>query len=157
MRPEIPVVYDALQYDADSGLVRWKSDQTVAGWDNGNGYRRIEIAGQRVYAHQVAWLFLYGEWPSKEVDHIDGNPANNAKANLRLADRFQNNRNSRTRSHSKSGLKGVRFETKRGKWSARITADNKVVFLGRFPDADSAHQAYCAAAERLHGEFARFA
>lgn len=164
MRPEHIEIYEALSYDAHTGLVTWRLNRSsnvkagaVAGWDNGNGYRRIEIKGKRVYSHHVAWLFMTGEWPELEVDHINGDPSDNRPQNLRAANRFENTRNSSVRSHNQSGLKGAKYDRRHNIWIARITVDKKTTYLGRFRDAASAHVAYCEAAVRMHGEFARFA
>lgn len=89
------------------------------------------------------------------VDHIDGNPLNNCRANLRICTRAENNRNcNRVQRTSMAGLKGVRL-TKSGKrWEARISFDGRLRSLGCFPLKESAGAAYDRAARELFGEFA---
>lgn len=164
-RPAISDIFDLLSYDPLSGTVTWKVNRAggvkagdVAGWNNGNrGYRRISIRENRAYAHHVAWLFITGEWPEDEIDHENGNPADNRAENLRPASRTENNRNTRARKHNRVGLKGVRETPQPGVWSARIRLYGREIYLGRYRSPHEAHQAYCAAALKLHGDFARFA
>ena len=81
----------------------------------------------------------------------DGRPI----ANLRLATSAQNSWNTRKHADNKAGFKGVSPEGRR--FVAAIMVKGVKHRLGSFDTADAAHRAYCAAAERLHGEFARVA
>ena len=104
------------------------------------------------YGHRLAWFLHYGEWPTGEIDHVNGNPSDNRIANLRIATRLQQAANARKR---RAGLKGA-FRFKRGpKWTAQIRHDGVKHHLGVFEDERTAHEAYCEAARRLNGEFAR--
>ncbi len=89
-----------------------------------------------------------------EVDHIDGNPLNNQRANLRLATSSQNKCNRGARKDCKSGYKGVSWHSQRNKWTARIKAGTKYLHLGLFEDIKDAVSAYNNAAQKYHGEFA---
>lgn len=88
------------------------------------------------------------------VDHIDNDPLNNVRSNLRLATNKDNVRNSRMRENNTSGYKGVFKHHKR--FRAQIKVDNKSIYLGVFDTPEEAHAAYCEAAVKYHGEFARF-
>ena len=88
-----------------------------------------------------------------EVGHINGDSLDNRRCNLRLATRAQNACNTRMRSHSTIGLKGVERDGKR--YRARITVGGKRLPLGSFDSKEEAYSAYCKAAKELHGEFAR--
>jgi len=89
-----------------------------------------------------------------EVDHRNGEPLDNRRANLRLATNAQNAQNKRRGKRNSSGYKGVVWVAHCGKWEARIVAHGRKRQLGLYRDAEDAHRAYCAAAARLHGEFA---
>ena len=56
-----------------------------AGTRHSDGYLMIRIRGKAYYSHRLAFLYMTGEWPLEEVDHIDRNPYNDAWVNLRKA------------------------------------------------------------------------
>jgi hypothetical protein len=65
-------------------------------------------------------------------------------------------RNSLKPSNNTSGYKGVAWDKKELKWKACIRFNKILKHIGYFPTAESAHQAYCEEADRLHGEFANY-
>ena len=93
----------------------------------------------------------------REVDHANGDGLDNRRLNLRIATRAQNNANRRLRKDNTSGYKGVVANCKRpGLWVAQIMHNSKGYNLGTtFKTKEDAFSAYCEAATRLHGEFAR--
>lgn len=151
-----------LDYNPDTGMFRWRVTRTgkalkgsIAGalHVNRDGYRyiRIRINGKLYVAHRLAWLYVYGAWPSKQLDHMDEDATNNRIYNLREADPEENIRNRGIQSNNRSGYKGVRFKS--GKWEASIKIAGKQSYLGRFANPAEAHAAYCEAAKKYHGEF----
>lgn len=122
---------------------------------NASGYRHGKVHGKGYLAHRIIWAMLHGAWPLEEVDHVNGVRSGNRPSNLRQASRVQNCRNRRASSRNTSGFKGVTWDKKAGKWQAQIGSQNSKVKLGYFEDPTMAHAAYCAAAKKLHGEFAR--
>lgn len=92
-----------------------------------------------------------------ETDHINCNALDNRRCNLRNATRHQNVRNTTTRKDNLSGLKGVGFFKPSNKWRARIRMNGAMHSLGYFKTPELAHAAYCDAAKKLHGDFARTA
>lgn len=110
------------------------------------------------YMHRTIMSRLLGrelnttDW----VDHKDTNPLNNTRDNLRLCTRSQNSANTGLNATNTSGYKGVYFETKNGKWRARIMLNKKNHHLGYFDNPEEAHKAYREKAIELFGEFARF-
>lgn len=99
--------------------------------------------------------------PGITVDHINGNPLDNRRKNMRLATRSQNAMNRGPDADNASGYKGV-YRHKGAKtpktkpWIALIQANRKRRHLGCFETAQEAHEAYKRAAIELHGEFAKF-
>ena len=91
------------------------------------------------------------------VDHINCNPLDNRKSNLRICTITENNRNTKIMRNNKSGYKGVSWDKYMKKWVAFIRINNKSKSLGYFNTPELAHAAYCAAAKEHFGEFARFA
>lgn len=90
--------------------------------------------------------------PIEYVDHIDGDGLNNRRSNLRLANRYENQRNRPKNSNNKSGCKGVSWYN--NKWVAQICVDGKNQHIGRFDKLEDACKAYNDKAKELHGEFA---
>lgn len=85
----------------------------------------------------------------RQVDHQDHDGLNNKGGNLRIASNGQNLFNSRNHARGKKGY----YRTAEGNYAAEITCNGVKERLGRFTTEEAAHQAYCRAAERLHGEF----
>lgn len=112
-----------------------------------NGYRFGCLLGHGVSAHRVIFAMAHGYYPA-EIDHIDGNRANNKLSNLRAVTRIQNAQNKKLPASNTSGYCGVR--TRGNKWVAQIKFDTKYIFLGAFSSIDEARAAR-QAAERCLG------
>jgi len=153
---------ELLNYDPDTGIFTWKVFRgggspkvgEIAGSPVTDGYIKIKLAGKLRAAHHLAWLYMTGELPV-ELDHIDRNPANNRWENLRKATSHQNAHNKGKYKNNTTGYKGV-FAAPSGAWHARIRVEGRLKFLGTFSTPELAHKAYCAAADKLHGEFANY-
>lgn len=151
-----------VNYDSETGVFRWRVTRssralagTVAGCVNRGGYLVFSIDYKLHYAHRLAWLYVHGHWPAAQIDHCNGDRADNRLVNLREATNTQNARNSRARA---SHLKGVWWHPKgHGRWVAEITVEGQRILLGRFTTEEAAHRAYREAARKHFGEFARFA
>lgn len=90
------------------------------------------------------------------VDHRNLNSLDNRRPNLRVCSNAQNMLNRRPRPGKAVPFKGVRRGSG-GRFEALIKKNKRQYYLGSFETAEEAHAAYCRAAERLHGEFARAA
>lgn len=140
-------------YDQDTGDFRRRSSGRLAGSTRPDGYRLISVKRRLYYAHRLAWLYVYGEWPSSTLDHRNGDNGDNRIANLRLATYSQNNANRRRHRDGTSGMKGVTFRPKRGKWVAQMGVGGKSVYIGIYSTAEEARAAYVAASKKVYGEF----
>jgi hypothetical protein len=162
--PDRSLLEKLFDYNAETGQLRWKTTKAarvkpgdLAGRKTNRGYIHVRVNYKTYPAHRIAWLLITGEDPyGSLIDHIDGNPSNNAFCNLRKATPAQNTHNSKTKKNL-SGLKGAAWCKNTGKWRSRITCNGRVFELGRFDDPLEAHAAYCKAAAELHGDFARAA
>jgi hypothetical protein len=125
---------------------------SIAGSNDSKGYRKITFMQEFHRAHRLAWLYVYGEWPKHEIDHINGIRSDNRISNLRDIPRARNAENTRTpRKNNKSGLLGVSSPCKHDKkFTASISISGKDVKLGRFDSAEDAHDAYISEKRRLH-------
>ena len=141
-------VINLLNYDCATGVFTWKPRRGVKagvplGTDNGHGYKRITVLGKSYYAHRLAWLYMHGEIPDCQIDHIDGNKANNSISNLRKATPSQNQHNHCiAQSNSKSGIQGVSWHKKARKWQSHIKINGEKKYLGLFYSKYDAKNAY---------------
>lgn len=119
------------------------------------GSRQISVDSRLYYAHRLVWLYVYGRWPEKDIDHINGIPDDNRLCNLREATHRQNLRNMKRPSHNTSGYKGVTWHRGDKRWRAQIKTGGVTKFLGNFVSKEDAAAAYDGAAEKMFGAFAR--
>ena len=147
------MVYNAATGEATWVRGKWKGHKV--GTPLPSGYVQVRVKGRSYQLHRVIWLWMTGEWPVAQVDHKDGDRANNRWDNLRLATHTQNQWNTGTRSDNSSGFKGVTRPRGRTKWHAYINESGRRKFLGSYPTAEEANQAAIAARQVAHGEFAR--
>lgn len=141
-------------YDPSTGrfrrLVRtnW---QAAEGWRDRNGHVRMSVAGKAYAAHRLAWLFVHGVWPIGDIDHINGDRADNRIENLRDVSKAINQQNQR-RAHKRNPhrLLGVTYHKARGKYQAQISVGAKHRYLGLFDTAEEAHAVYLKAKRELH-------
>lgn len=152
---------EIMDYDPETGIFVWSKPRPKiqvgqrVGYKHYKGYLNTEILGKFYSLHRLAWFYVYGEWPSDQLDHINCQKDDNRIANLRLADPFKNQHNRPLGRMNTSGFKGVRPIA--GRFDAYITAHKKHYYLGRFDTPEQAHAAYTAAAKKHFGEFARAA
>jgi len=114
-------------------------------------YVMASMGGKTIYLHRM----IMDPPPGMTVDHINGDPLDNRRCNLRLATRSQNQMNRRTQSNNTSGFKGVSLFKRTGKYRAYIMVAGKETHLGYFATAEEASAAYQAALAMHHGDFAR--
>lgn len=171
---DIDTLRTLLRYEPDTGKLFWlprpldrfTSQRSCSVWnsrfagqeaftaDNGTGYRRGDIFGTTYRAHRVIWALVTGAWPANEIDHRNGQPADNRWDNLREATRLQNSRN-RRKAGGSSAYRGVSWSTSNKGWAAFIRTNGKETYIGTFPDEKKAAVAYDAAAIKHHGAFAK--
>lgn len=150
-------------YDSVTGVFSWREQpqgsRKKVEYKHGRYYRITGIGRQRILSHRAAWFLTYGFLPEQAIDHIDGNPANNSIANLRLATPQMNSQNRYT-SSGVSGLLGVtKRQGKHGtRYRASIRVNGKLMQLGTYVSAKEAHEIYLSAKRHFHqlgGEIAR--
>lgn len=175
---DVSLVIEALEYCAEDGSLTWKerpehhftsnihtSRHNQGKWNNKfpgtradrvnpfTGYRAVVLFGRKFPAHRLAWAISHGKWPTNEIDHINGDRSDNRIVNLRVATPSQNKH--RSSRHNKSGLRGVVYSEKRGKWIAQIRIDGKQTNLGGFDCPAAASFRYQIEADKQFGEYAR--
>ena len=117
-----------------------------------NGYLRTQINGSTYTVHALVWLYHKGRLPCLDIDHINGNRADNRIENLREVTRSVNMQNLRKAPvHNKSSkLLGVKLHSKGKRWQAQIQVDKKQIYLGLFDTKEEAHAAYLSAKRKIH-------
>lgn len=147
---------ERLQYDPNTGDWIWlKTPRSgwvgrPAGSLDAKSYWCIKIDGQSYKSSRLAYLYMTGEWPIDEMDHIDTKPWNDAWCNLRPATRLENIQNRQMRSDNKSGAIGVFWNEANRKWIAQIDK----TYIGSFDSFEEAKAARDLAATESHGNFA---
>ena len=119
-----------LSYNAETGVFTWVKSGRMAGSLLPHGYLRITIQNKGYYAHRLAWLYCYGQWPAQNIDHKNRQKNDNRIANLREVGQSQNGHNQNVRSNNTSGCKGVSFDTRSKKWASYIMLNRKKLSLG---------------------------
>lgn len=142
-----------LHYNPETGEWLWqnptKPNTRLKGLKAGNrrhdGYLLIRIRGRTYYSGRLAFFYMTGRWPEKEIDHIDRDPSNDRWVNLREATSAQNKYNRTT-----SGMVGI-YRSGNDTWWAM--AGNE--YLGTFQTMEEAVAARAAKISELgHAEFA---
>lgn len=151
----LETVREHLRYDPQTGLLWWlvprpgrKLDKP-AGTVRSDGYATLMLHGKHFVAHRLAFALANGHWPKGEVDHIDGDRANNKIENLREVSSQEQCRNKARPSNNKSGVVGVSWHKVRKKWRANIRADHRLRYLGLYDSFDGAVAARKAAETEL--------
>lgn len=147
-----------LDYNPDTGVFYWRIQPSrnvkagaVAGCVDSYGYTRIRVNGMKFMAHRLAWLYTHGVMPTHEIDHINGNRADNWITNLRDVSPSTNLQNqAKPHKGNTSGFLGVSWSKSKKRWRAQIFANGRNEYLGSFDTAEAAHAAYLAAKLRLH-------
>lgn len=136
---------ELLFYDSGTGLFvrQVKTCNTVrigdiAGSINKLGYVVISVLNKPYLAHRLAWLYMFGEFPKGEVDHINRDKSDNRITNLRDVGRSQNSINTPVRAHSQIGHKNIKFDKRDSKYSVIFTRNHEVLSLGAFPNLELA-------------------
>ncbi|QNB14270.1 HNH endonuclease [Paraburkholderia tropica] len=145
-------------YDAETGAITLKNDvatlKTKQGEQVGSkiasGYIQVYVPEiGSVYAHRLAFLLMTGSWPKNIVDHINHIPDDNRWENLRDVDYSANNHNSKLRKDNTSGVRGVRYEKRKNRYSATVKHQKKGYWLGYFDTIEEATAALLAKYEEL--------
>lgn len=135
---------EAMVDPSDAHLVRQYA------WHRGgtkDGYAATTIKGKTTYMHRL----ILGAAASEIVDHIDGNPLNNRRSNLRIVTRSQNAANLAF-SRNPYGFKGVCFYPEKNRYQGRVCKDSGT-FRGPYRKTpEEAARDYDAMARGIHGD-----
>jgi len=145
-------------YDPNTGLfvnkifrnVKAKAGD-IAGTRTTDGYLAIQISGKKYQAHRLAWLYMTGDWPEHEIDHVNRLRDDNRWRNLRVVTRMENSHNTGKHAKSISGRKGVAWHSRAQKWQVQLRVNHVSHYIGMYANLDDAVRARAEAEQRLYG------
>jgi hypothetical protein len=158
---DIDYLNETFDYNPLTGDVTWKkkgprrSVGSKAGSKGKLGYICIGMHGRIFKAHRIAFAMFHNRNPVGVIDHINGDTSDNSIENLREARLSNNQANCKTRIDNTSGIKGVHYRERNGKWVAQIQRDGKRHHLGYYKTKEEAQKARIEAAQNEYGEFAK--
>ena len=135
---------EALYYNPEAGIFTWKKNRgkkTKKGGTAGSlkeGYYRISIDNVSYRSHRLAFLYMTGEFPENQVDHINHDRGDNKWCNLREVTTTENKRNCPMSKGNTSGFTGVHFHKGGNGWVSSIKINGKIKYLGFFKDIKDA-------------------
>jgi hypothetical protein len=128
-----------LDYDPNTGVFTWRerrggkaSQGSAAGSPQTNGYIHILVHRRAYKAHRLAWLLMHGEWPQAQIDHKNRVRHDNRIANLRLASQSENSQNAARKKTNSTGVCGVSWYKRTGKWSVRLYLGGQIYWCKHF-------------------------
>lgn len=157
-----------VDYNPDTGEFVWKPGKhwrpnigaafvgkPAGTWHKGKrnltAYLYISIHRKKYAGHRIAWALQTGEWPERNIDHIDGDGRNNRWDNLRQASVSENHKNSPKQRNNTSGVTGVSYRKDMKKWYAYIHhPPGKMISLGFYDKLEDSIAAR-KAAEKEYG------
>lgn len=130
---------ERLSYNPETGIFTWVvgngkgvKANDIAGGLTAKGYVQIWLDGTNHLAHRLAWLYMYGGYPTNIIDHRNRIKDSNDILNLYDVTHQQNQRNRKAGINNKSGVLGVHWCKKLKKWVANIKVNGKSKNLGSF-------------------------
>ena len=148
------------RYDPKTGKLftmktRYSDSREAGNVREYDGRRIITINYLRFMRSRIVWTILKGPIPDgMHIDHIDRDPSNDRIENLRLVTHSANMWNRKTPKHNTSGINGVRFDKRYGRWTARIRLNGKEVWGGSYATKEEAARAATQLRKKHHGEYA---
>jgi HNH endonuclease len=129
---------ERLSYDPNTGDWIWLQSPRFgwvgrpAGSLDAKGYLVIKIDGKSYKASRLAYLYMTGEWPEEEMDHINRTSWDDRWINLRPATRTENNQN-RVKI-GESGHAGIYRHSQNDRWCAQV----ENIYIGSYETIDEA-------------------
>jgi hypothetical protein len=139
---ELPNLKQDLIYNPDTGyFFSIRTQKRRDRLDCYKGYYRVFYKGHYYKAHRLAWYYMTGAWPTKQIDHKDENKANNAFTNLRDVSQTINLYN-RSQALKKQTSCPLGVSPSGTKFVARIKIKANLKHLGTYPTSQEAAEAY---------------
>lgn len=150
VNPSIERLKTEFSYNQESGMLTRKSNEKVMVSKNSLGYYRVSVGPKWYPTHRVIWAMFYGEWPRKQIDHIDLDRTNNRIENLREATNSENQQNKGKQKNNTSGMPGVYWYKNKRLWHVCVKLNRKLYSFGYFKDKEDAIKQRLAAKALVH-------
>ncbi len=131
------MIFDDIIYNSKTGQFFNKSGKEID-WVNGSGYMFITVGKKAIRAHRLAWYKVYGYFPTKEIDHINGIKTDNRIENLREVDRVENMHNLKCHRNGHKPCIKKRYN----KFAVYATKNKVRKYIGLFSTEEDAIKAY---------------
>jgi hypothetical protein len=145
-------------FEYKDGHLFWKKSRIASksGLPAGceKSYRWIKINRKLYPEHRLVWMYHYGIFPEKQLDHINRVKTDNHIENLREVTASQNCLNKASNKNTSSKKKNITFHKKTNKWQVNIWLNKKLKHLGLYRHIDIAETIAKLARHKYHGEFA---
>ena len=151
-------VQELLDYNPYTGNLIWKKILSprrqvgdIAGCDkHRTGYSQVQINGKQYAIHRIVWLWVYGDWPKQQIDHINGIRSDNRLVNLREASPKENQQNRGINKNNTSGYRNVSWDKYAKKWRAQFYREGKLYILGLYDSPEEANVVYLKEKAKYH-------
>lgn len=136
-----------LNYNPETGVFTWRIKKSnikigyITGSITSNGYLSTRINCKSYLSHRLAWLYVYGQFPENDIDHINHIRSDNRIKNLRVVINKENCKNKLLQSNNTSGVAGVTWYKRDKKWLTQINYNGKTITLGLFKNINDAKKA----------------
>ena len=117
---------------------------------NSKGYAEIRWTECGELKSMLVHRLVMGACGGMVIDHINGDPMDNRKENLRLSSKLENAQNHKVYKTNTTGVTGVSWHKGAGKYTARISANGVRHILGYFDTIEEAAKEYKKAVVILH-------
>ena len=135
------LVWNGYKYLPNIGKFIHIETKKVAVSKNGQGYITLCLNGDHHRAHRIAYEITVGSIPEDmEIDHINGNRADNRIANLRIVTARGNAQNKKIHRHTDKLVGCSKCSLNR--WRAQVYHRGKKKYLGTYDTELEAHTAY---------------
>lgn len=108
---------------------------------------------KQIRLHRLIMGVQDDDWKAIIVDHINGNPLDNRKTNLRIATHSENQMNRKVLCNNTSGITGVNYEKAKNAWHARLIKDDEYMLNKCFKTYEEAVIARKEAEEKYYGKY----
>lgn len=149
IKDDYVIIYTSTNKPIKVSLQDYHKVRKASWYVDGKGYARAKLNGKLILMHRLITEAEEG----KNVDHINGDPSDNRRENLRICTQAENLHNRKKSKNNTSGHKGVSWSKTNNRWRITITNKGKLV-IKYAKDFEKACKIHEELERKLYGEFA---